>query len=171
MSPSLLCIIVLLRTIIMISCHPLSRGSFLPVLRHFATYPPFWHFGSGRPSCVLWSCPPGLRPAQPVQAEGRDRKGKVHPLHACVCLTARVCVFSILNSHCVSFSCQGSYGVVKLAYNEDDNTYYVSRTHARHKCCRFIGVCRVQWVQSQSTLCFSVLPSLRPLTSDFSCRP
>lgn len=24
---------------------------------------------------------------------------------------------------------QGSYGVVKLAYNEDDNTYYVSSVH------------------------------------------
>lgn len=26
------------------------------------------------------------------------------------------------------FFFQGSYGVVKLAYNEDDNTYYVSHT-------------------------------------------
>lgn len=28
------------------------------------------------------------------------------------------------------FFFQGSYGVVKLAYNEDDNTYYVRQTRA-----------------------------------------
>lgn len=27
------------------------------------------------------------------------------------------------------FPAQGSYGVVKLAYNEDDNMYYVSPSH------------------------------------------
>lgn len=40
-----------------------------------------------------------------------------------------LCMVAPVASHHGSTFCQGSYGVVKLAYNEDDNTYYVSRGH------------------------------------------
>ena len=39
-----------------------------------------------------------------------------------------VCVYLSVNIFGSSSSDKGSYGVVKLAYNEDDNTYYVSQT-------------------------------------------
>ena len=38
-------------------------------------------------------------------------------------------------------SLQGSYGVVKLAYNEDDNTYYVRQTHERQIQRPLVGSC------------------------------
>lgn len=39
------------------------------------------------------------------------------------------------------FFFQGSYGVVKLAYNEDDNTYYVRQPHEHHIQRLLIGSC------------------------------